>query len=134
MRRGALLLLLLAVALSASLWGALHWLLHTRQGFDWTLARLAALQKVQIGVQDASGLLGEQWQIARMTIRAERVDMTLPVDVAPQGALHPVIPAIANAIFNAVGVRVTKLPIHAEDVLALIKAKAAHNEPIPQRP
>ncbi|MBK7100557.1 MAG: molybdopterin-dependent oxidoreductase [Flavobacteriales bacterium] len=51
-----------------------------------------------------------------------------------EGALHPVIPAIANAIFNAVGVRVTKLPIHAEDVLALIKAKAAHNEPIPQRP
>lgn len=40
-----------------------------------------------------------------------------------EGALHPVIPAIANAIYDAVGVRVTKLPIKSEDVLALIKIK-----------
>jgi CO/xanthine dehydrogenase Mo-binding subunit len=40
-----------------------------------------------------------------------------------EGALHPVIPAIANAIYDAVGVRVTKLPIRAEDVLELIKLK-----------
>ena len=39
-----------------------------------------------------------------------------------EGALHPVIPAIANAIFNAVGVRITKLPISAEDVLKKIKS------------
>ncbi|MBI5857692.1 MAG: molybdopterin-dependent oxidoreductase [Sphingobacteriales bacterium] len=39
-----------------------------------------------------------------------------------EGALHPVIPAIANAIFNAVGVRITKLPISAEDVLEKIKS------------
>lgn len=38
-----------------------------------------------------------------------------------EGALHPVIPAIANAIFNAVGVRITKLPINAEDVLKKLK-------------
>lgn len=36
---------------------------------------------------------------------------------AGEGAIHPVIPAIANAVFNAVGVRITKLPISAEDVL-----------------
>ncbi|MEW6467673.1 MAG: molybdopterin cofactor-binding domain-containing protein [Bacteroidota bacterium] len=35
-----------------------------------------------------------------------------------EGALHPVIPAIANAIYDAVGVRVTKLPVTAEDILA----------------
>ncbi len=40
-----------------------------------------------------------------------------------EGALHPVIPAIANAIYDAVGVRITKLPIKAEDVLLLIKEK-----------
>jgi 4-hydroxybenzoyl-CoA reductase subunit alpha len=40
-----------------------------------------------------------------------------------EGALHPVIPAIANAIFDAVGVRITKLPIKSEDVFALIKEK-----------
>lgn len=39
-----------------------------------------------------------------------------------EGALHPVIPAIANAIFNAVGVRIMKLPISAEDVLHKIKS------------
>lgn len=40
-----------------------------------------------------------------------------------EGAIHPVIPAIANAIYNAVGVRVTKLPITAEDVLKKLKEK-----------
>ncbi len=40
-----------------------------------------------------------------------------------EGAIHPVIPAIANAIYDAVGVRVTKLPIKSENVLALIKQK-----------
>lgn len=39
-----------------------------------------------------------------------------------EGALHPVIPAISNAIFNACGVRITKLPIKADEVLAQIKA------------
>lgn len=37
-----------------------------------------------------------------------------------EGALHPSIPAIANAIYNAVGVRITKLPINAEDILSKI--------------
>ncbi|TAL57376.1 MAG: 2Fe-2S iron-sulfur cluster binding domain-containing protein [Bacteroidetes bacterium] len=40
-----------------------------------------------------------------------------------EGALHPVIPAIANAIYDAVGVRVKKLPIKSEYVLELIKQK-----------
>jgi 4-hydroxybenzoyl-CoA reductase alpha subunit len=40
-----------------------------------------------------------------------------------EGALHPVIPAIANAIYDAVGVRITKLPITSENVLALLKQK-----------
>ena len=40
-----------------------------------------------------------------------------------EGALHPIIPAIANAIYDAVGIRITKLPIKAEDVLRLIKEK-----------
>ncbi|MEI6436247.1 MAG: molybdopterin cofactor-binding domain-containing protein [Bacteroidota bacterium] len=40
---------------------------------------------------------------------------------AGEGAIHPVIPAIANAVFNAVGVRITKLPISAEDILAKMK-------------
>jgi len=41
-----------------------------------------------------------------------------------EGALHPVIPAIANAIFDAVGVRITKLPISAENILQNLKNKS----------
>jgi CO/xanthine dehydrogenase Mo-binding subunit len=41
-----------------------------------------------------------------------------------EGALHPVIPAIANAIFDAVGVRITKLPISPEDILQKMKINA----------
>ena len=40
-----------------------------------------------------------------------------------EGALHPVLPAIANAIYDAIGVRVTKLPISPEYILQLLKEK-----------
>jgi len=38
-----------------------------------------------------------------------------------EGAIHPVIPAIANAIYDAAGVRVTSLPINSEEVLNNLK-------------
>jgi xanthine dehydrogenase molybdenum-binding subunit len=38
----------------------------------------------------------------------------------------PVAPALANAIYNAVGVRITDLPITPEKVLRAIQAKKAH--------
>ncbi len=44
-----------------------------------------------------------------------------------EGAIHPVIPAIANAIYNAVGVRMTKLPMTADEVLKKIKEKELSN-------
>lgn len=44
-----------------------------------------------------------------------------------EGAIHPVIPAIANAIYNAVGVRITSLPINAETLLNGMKEK---NQPV----
>lgn len=46
-----------------------------------------------------------------------------------EGALHPVIPAIANAIYNAVGVRITKLPISAEEILAKLKEQKKNKAP-----
>lgn len=48
-----------------------------------------------------------------------------------EGALHPVIPAIANAIYDAVGIRVINLPIKSEDVLELLKQKMAMRDQIP---
>jgi len=45
-----------------------------------------------------------------------------------EGALHPSIPAIGNAIYDAVGVRITQLPIKAEYILNKMKEinKNAH--------
>jgi CO/xanthine dehydrogenase Mo-binding subunit len=38
---------------------------------------------------------------------------------------NPVLPAVANAVFNAVGVRINDLPITPEKVLRALKARAA---------
>jgi 4-hydroxybenzoyl-CoA reductase subunit alpha len=44
---------------------------------------------------------------------------------AGEGPLHPIIPAIANAIFDAVGIRLRQIPFTPERVLAAIAAKQA---------
>lgn len=41
-----------------------------------------------------------------------------------EGALHPVLPAVANAIYNACGVRVKKLPVSAESLWLALRNKA----------
>jgi 4-hydroxybenzoyl-CoA reductase subunit alpha len=40
-----------------------------------------------------------------------------------EGALHPVIPAIANAVYDAVGIRVNSLPLKPEEILKLMSSK-----------
>ena len=45
-----------------------------------------------------------------------------------EGAIHAVLPAIANAVYDAVGIRITKLPIKSEDVLRLLKEKEKVSE------
>lgn len=47
-----------------------------------------------------------------------------------EGAIHPIIPSLANAIYDAVGVRITSLPITSEEVLKAIKEKNKKNEPV----
>lgn len=44
---------------------------------------------------------------------------------AGEGPLHPVIPAISNAIHDAVGIRLTSLPFHPGKVLELMRAQQA---------
>ncbi|MEO8348665.1 MAG: molybdopterin cofactor-binding domain-containing protein [Acidobacteriota bacterium] len=46
-----------------------------------------------------------------------------------QGPLLPIPPAVANAIHDAVGVRVDEIPVTPEKVLAALKAKAAGKPP-----
>jgi CO/xanthine dehydrogenase Mo-binding subunit len=38
---------------------------------------------------------------------------------------NPVLPAVANAIFNAVGVRIDELPITPEKILRALKARGS---------
>jgi len=45
-----------------------------------------------------------------------------------QGPLLPVPPAIANAIYDAVGVRIMDLPITAEKVLRALQARSKEND------
>jgi len=46
-----------------------------------------------------------------------------------QGPLLPVVPAIANAVYDAVGVRIDEVPISADKVLRALEKKAAGKEP-----
>ena len=42
-----------------------------------------------------------------------------------QGPLLPIMPAVANAVFDAVGVRVDQIPVTPEKILRALKAKAS---------
>lgn len=44
---------------------------------------------------------------------------------AGEGPLHPIIPAIANAVWDAVGIRLRQIPFTPERVLAALKARDA---------
>jgi len=46
---------------------------------------------------------------------------------AGEGPLHPSIPAIANAIYDAVGIRLDRLPFTPAKVLAALRAKASED-------
>jgi 4-hydroxybenzoyl-CoA reductase subunit alpha len=48
---------------------------------------------------------------------------------AGQGPLLPIMPALANAIFDAVGVRVDQVPIHPDLILKALQAKRKGREP-----
>ena len=47
-----------------------------------------------------------------------------------EGAIHPILPSIANAIHDAVGIRITSLPISSEVVLKELKKKEELNAKI----
>jgi CO/xanthine dehydrogenase Mo-binding subunit len=43
---------------------------------------------------------------------------------AGQGPLSPIIPAVANAVYDALGIRIDEIPITPEKVLKALEAKA----------
>jgi len=47
---------------------------------------------------------------------------------AGEGPLHPIIPAIANAIYDAVGIRLREIPFTPDRVLAALSKKAEEEE------
>jgi CO/xanthine dehydrogenase Mo-binding subunit len=51
---------------------------------------------------------------------------------AGEGPLHPILPAIANAIFDAVGVRIDELPITPEKILNALDARKDKSESLEQ--
>jgi 4-hydroxybenzoyl-CoA reductase alpha subunit len=65
------------------------------------------------------------------TVLVEDPDPNCPFGAkeAGQGPLLPVMPAVANAIFDAVGVRIDELPITPEKVLRALARKAKGEEP-----
>ena len=65
------------------------------------------------------------------TILVETLDPEGPYGAkeAGQGPLLPVPPAIANAVFDAVGVRIDQVPITPDTVLKALEEKAKGNEP-----
>jgi 4-hydroxybenzoyl-CoA reductase subunit alpha len=65
------------------------------------------------------------------TILVEDPDPNCPFGAKEvgQGPLLPVMPAVANAIYDAVGVRIDELPITPDKVLRAMGLKAAGKEP-----
>ncbi len=65
------------------------------------------------------------------TVLVETIDPEGPFGAkeAGQGPLLPVIPAIANAVWDAVGVRVDEVPITPEKILKALDLKAKGQEP-----
>lgn len=65
-----------------------------------------------------------------ITILVEDPDPNGPYGAkeAGQGPLLPVMPAVANAVFDAVGVRVDEVPVTPEKVLKALKEKAKGGE------
>jgi 4-hydroxybenzoyl-CoA reductase subunit alpha len=65
------------------------------------------------------------------TILVEDPDPNCPFGAkeAGQGPLLPVMPAVANAVFDAVGVRIDEIPITPEKILRALELKAAGKNP-----
>ncbi|HEV7478217.1 MAG TPA: hypothetical protein VGO02_10830, partial [Burkholderiales bacterium] len=70
-------------------------------------------------------------EVETILVEDEHPDPNLPFGAKEvgQGPLLPVMPAVANAIYDAVGVRIDELPITPDKVLKALELKAAGKNP-----
>lgn len=62
-------------------------------------------------------------EIEALPIESHDPEGPLGAKEAGEGPLHPIIPAIANAVYDAVGVRLREIPFHPARVLAALEAQ-----------
>jgi 4-hydroxybenzoyl-CoA reductase alpha subunit len=67
-------------------------------------------------------------QIEAIIVESAESEGPFGAKEAGEGSLAAVIPAVANAIYDAVGVRITELPFTPEKVLKALKQKAEQNK------
>ena len=82
--------------------------------------RESTAQKDPARQADLHALLGLLYlDVLDDTVRAQK-------HLAAEGPLHPVIPAISNAIHDAVGIRMTELPFHPAALLKKLREQKQH--------
>jgi CO/xanthine dehydrogenase Mo-binding subunit len=62
-------------------------------------------------------------EIEALVVESHDPEGPLGAKEAGEGPLHPIIPAIANAIYDAVGIRLRQIPFHPSRVLEALEAQ-----------
>lgn len=104
----------------------------TYMGFGEALMERHAVDPEHRGVHVGPNLLDYRMptfldtpDLEAMIVEAPDANGPYGAKEAGEGPLHSSIPAIANAIFDAVGVRLDRLPFSPASVLAALRARAA---------
>ena len=87
------------------------------------------LHKIPSMLEYKSPTTLETPEITTLLVQTDDPEGPFGAKEAGQGPLLPVIPAVANAVFDAVGVRIDEVPITPEKILKALDAKAQRRSP-----
>jgi len=87
------------------------------------------LHKIPSMLEYKSPTTLETPEITTLLVQTDDPEGPFGAKEAGQGPLLPVIPAVANAVFDAVGVRIDEVPITPEKILKALDAKAQGRSP-----